>query len=179
MSFHDNLLRFHVVAVDEAHARGHPVGRDVARRVSTDDAPRHVDDLQHAFAIDDDLTVAEEGEGLTGPADGLVCGSKHQLEAALIVRRLGGEGVRRRERLRVFARNEGVGVEQVGIVARQLINKVQVAHFHAFGVDGEGVSAILVGLEVEGHLASCNTLRLGVLSLSFILRRVLPPPNCT
>ena len=47
------------------------------------------------------------------PADG-----KHQLKPRSIIRRLGDEGVRGRKRLRVFARNEGSGVEQVHIRTR-------------------------------------------------------------
>ena len=53
---------------------------------------KNIEDLKGAFAVDDDVAVADEGKRLIGFADVLVCG-EHQLEAALIVRRLCGEGV--------------------------------------------------------------------------------------
>ena len=54
---------------------------------------------------------------------------------------------------------------------------MEVAHFHAFGVDGEGVGAILVGLEVEGHLALGIGIDYGVIHIvlrDIELRAVAP-----
>jgi len=64
--------------------------------VSTnDDASRHINHLQRSLAVDDDVAIAEEGKGLTVAIIVVVCvpANEHQAEAALIVRRLGGESV--------------------------------------------------------------------------------------
>lgn len=67
MSFYDNLLCLHVVAADETqhvNARHHLVGRDVACNVcTTNDVSHHVNHLQGACAVDDDVAIADEGEG--------------------------------------------------------------------------------------------------------------------
>ena len=44
------------------------------------------------------------------------------------------------------------GLEQVHIRARHIINKVQIAHLHAFGVHREGVGAVLLRLEIHRNL---------------------------
>ena len=108
--------------------------------LAADDAAQHVDDLQGGFALvaNDELAVAEEGEGLIATVCIPVGGNEHQLEAALVVRRLGIEGVARRG-------------QQVYIGAGHVIDEVEVVHFHVLGVDREGVLAVLVGAEVDGH----------------------------
>ena len=81
ISSHNNFLHLNITAIHQAqhiHAWGHSAGRDVARNVcAKDDAPRNIQHLQRAFAVDDDVAVADEREAVTVavcvPADG----SKH------------------------------------------------------------------------------------------------------
>ena len=92
-SSHHNLLGLHVVTIDEAEDIN--AGGEEVRRQKTgvrmgfpikEDVPQHVDDLEGAFATDNEISVADEGEGV-------VCASvafgEHQLEATGIVVRLG------------------------------------------------------------------------------------------
>ena len=72
----------------------------------------NIEDLEGAFAVDDEVAVADEGKRLTGPTDGLVCG-KHQLEAAFIVRDLAIESVARRD-------------QKVNVVSSKVVDKVKV-----------------------------------------------------
>ena len=99
LSYH-NLLRLHIIAVDESqniHPRGHPFGRDVARRVSTNDGtPHHIHNLQRALAVDDNVAVADEGEWrILVAVSVLADGGKHQAETRSVVGGFGGEGVGR------------------------------------------------------------------------------------
>lgn len=70
MSFHDNLLRLHVVAVDEANHVNARCGIDGLADAAVDglaaeDASVDVDDLKGGFALvgDNPVAVAEESEG--------------------------------------------------------------------------------------------------------------------
>ena len=67
-SFNHNLLRPNAVAVNQTQNINpwrHPTGRDALNASATgdDDAPHHVNDLQHTLAVDDDVAVADEREG--------------------------------------------------------------------------------------------------------------------
>ncbi len=118
--------------------------------VSTDDdAPHHIHNLQHAFAVDDDVAVVDEGEGLI-VANCVPAIGKHQAETRSVIGGFGREGVRGRSR-------DGVHIvsttgQQVNVRTRQIINQVQVIHFQAFGVDRQGVGTVLLGLEIDGYL---------------------------
>ena len=85
--FDDDCLRPHIVAVDKAqhiHARRHSVCRDAIYRVSRqNDAPHHIHHLQHAFAVDDDVAIAEEGKGIVAIIV-VVCvpANEHEAETA-------------------------------------------------------------------------------------------------
>ena len=65
---------------------------------------------------------------------------KHQLETALVI--LGSS-------LEAVARS----LQQVNVSTCRIINKVQIVHLHAFKVEAEGVFIVLLGLEVQWHLA--------------------------
>ena len=70
------------------------------------DVPQHVDDLEGASAIDDELSVADEGEGVVCAS---VAGGEHQLEAAGVVVGPGLEGVARGgEQIHVVAGEVGI-----------------------------------------------------------------------
>ena len=84
--------------------------------------------MQCAFAVDDELAVADEGEVLIHVVIAAV-GAEHQLEAAGIVRRLGAEGVAR-------------GLEQVNIVAGEVVDEVQVAKLDFLIAKAEGIAAV-------------------------------------
>ena len=93
-----HLLRLHVIAIDKAqhiHTRGHSPCRDVARNVCTNDhTPRHIHHLQHPFAIDANLAVAEEREGIFAIIV-VVCvpANEHQAETRSVIACLCVEGV--------------------------------------------------------------------------------------
>ena len=74
-----NLLRLHIIAIDEAqniHTRGHPRCRNApcASVNRNDDTPRHVNHLNRSLAVNDDVVVTDESEILIVavciPADG-------------------------------------------------------------------------------------------------------------
>ena len=101
-SSHHNLLHAHAVAVDQAQhvdAGGRVDGlrRGAADAVVAQDVAQHVDHLQRrvAFVVDHPHAVAVEREGSFAVLFAVVTGSEHDLEAALVVRRLGVEGVGR------------------------------------------------------------------------------------
>ena len=68
-SINHNLLRPNRVAVNQTqhiNTRCHPACRDAIYRVSRmDDPSRRINHLQRPFAIDEDLTVADEREIIT------------------------------------------------------------------------------------------------------------------
>ena len=140
-------MGLHTVCADEAEhvdARG---GVDGLAGVAADgfaaqDAAREVDDLQGGLArvADDPLAAVEVGEGVAGFVLGDGARAKHQAETALVVAGGGVEGVAR------------CG-QQVNVVARHVVDEVEVVHLHAFGGDGEGVLSIGVGAEVDRHFA--------------------------
>ena len=100
---------------------------------------QNVDQLQHAVAlvVDDPHAVAVERERLVAFA---FARGEHDLEAALVVRRLGLEAVAR-------------GLQQVGVVACHVVDEVQVAEVHRLVAHRDAVAAVLLRLEVDRHLA--------------------------
>ncbi len=66
---------------------------------------KDIEDLEGAFAVDDEFTVADEGEVVVGS----VAGGEDQLEAALIVGGLGFEAVAR-------------GLEQIDVGTGQVVD---------------------------------------------------------
>ena len=103
--------------------------------LAAQDASREVNDLQGGLAVvaDDELAIAKEGEAVI---IAVAASGKHQLETALIVGRASLEGVAR-------------GGEQVYVGAGQVVDEVQVVHFHAFRINREGVAAVFCGLEID------------------------------
>lgn len=71
-------------------------------------AAKSIEDLEDAFAVDDELSVADEGKVVIVVLVVFIH-PEHQLEAALIVRRSGLEGVVR-------------GLEQVDVGASQMVD---------------------------------------------------------
>ena len=126
-----------------------------------------LNDKQGAFTVDDEVAVADEGKHLIIAICVLADGSKHQLEASLVVGGLGVEGVRGRRRLRVFARNDVLGGEQVDVVAGHVVNEVEVGEADILGVEAKGVAAVLFSLEADGHLAHLFSVDDGVV-LAFL-----------
>ena len=83
---------------------------DTVDLLGDDDAAHHVDDLEGALTVDDDVAVAHEGKVAAVAG---VAGGEHQAEAAGVVVGVGFEAVTR------------VG-QQVNIGAGQVVDEVQV-----------------------------------------------------
>ena len=76
-----------------------------------EDMAKHVDDLDDAISVDDDIAVGvDEGEVIVA----FSASGEHQLEAAGIIRHFGFEGV-------------ALGFEQVDVVAGEVVDQVEVA----------------------------------------------------
>ena len=142
LSSYHNLLSLHILAVDEAEHVNTRSGIDVDIGAAVDgfgtqDAACDVNHLQRgvAFVVDDPTAVAVESEDIIiADASG-----KHQFESAGVVGRVGFEAI-------------ACGVEQVDIVACQVVDEVEVgeAHFHAG--KAEGVGAALFSFEANRDL---------------------------
>ena len=140
---HDHLLDLHVVAVDEAQHVDTRSGVhvDVGAAVdafAAEDAACDVDHLQGggAIVVDDEAAIAEEGEVVV---IAVVASGEHELETVGIVGRLGLEAVAR-------------GLEQVDVLAGQVVDEVQIGEADVLAVEAQGVAAVLLGLEADGHL---------------------------
>ena len=108
-----------------------------------EDASVDVDDLQGGFAFieDDPVAVAEESEGRVGPFGSFGgLGGEDKAEARGVVAGLRGKGI-------------GWHLQQVDVGTSHIINKVQITHLHALGIDRNLVSAVLLGLEIQRHFA--------------------------
>ena len=149
-SSHHNLLHLDIIAIDQAqdiHARRHVGCRDAMLCVSRMYHPsRNIYHLQRAFAIDDNIPVADEREGFIVAV--CVPANEHQFEATGVVSGFGLEGV-----IPLAPFRKGEPSEQVNICACKIIDEMQIAHLHAFGVDGNGIGAILGGLKVQRQFA--------------------------
>ena len=139
---HDHLLDLHVVAVDEAQHVDTRSGVHVHIGAAVDalalhDAARDVDHLQGGgtIVVDDEATIAEEGEVVV---IAVVARGEHELETVGIVGRLGLEAVAR-------------GLEQVDVLAGQVVDEVQVGEADVLAVEAQVVAAVLLGLEADGH----------------------------
>ena len=110
--------------------------------LGADHAAHHIDDLQGGFThvADHPFAAVEVGEGLVAVLGRAVVGAEHQAEARFIVRGLRVEGVAR-------------GGQQVDVGTGHVVDEVEVVHLHVHGVDREGVLAVLVGAEADGHFA--------------------------
>ena len=142
----DNDLLGLVVELEHIDA-GSGIQFDTADTVDLlggDDAAGHVDDLEHAFTVDDEVVVADVSE----VAVAVVAGGKHQFEAAFIV---AGGGI------------EGVGGvdEEVNFGTGHVVDEVEVFEVHFLAGEVEGEAAVVFSLEVERHLTeafnSCNS----------------------
>ena len=156
-SFNHYLLDSDIVSLyqtEDIHARCHSAGGNGGRMrcvPTNDDAPRDINHLQRALAVDDDVAIADEGKIPTGFASVPACG-KHQTKSRSIVRRLGSEGVRGWS----LSLSKG---QQVHIRASQVVNQVQIVEFHVLRIEGNGVFAILRGLEIDGNLVCRDVAR--------------------
>ena len=77
------------------------------------DVAQHVDDLEDAFAVDDELSVADEGKVVITVLVVFIIRGKHQLETALVVRDLALEGVAR-------------SGEEVDVGASEVVDEVEI-----------------------------------------------------
>ncbi len=142
----DHLLDLHVVAVDESdHVDARSVV-DLALIAATeglaaDDVAEDVNHLDGGLTLDaKDAEVAAGVDEAEAVAFGARAGGKHQLEAALVVGGAGVEAVAR-------------AGEQVDIFACEVVDEMQVAEVNVFVGETQRVAAVLLRLEVDGHLA--------------------------
>ena len=152
-------MHFHVVAVDEAeHVDAGGLvevdGGVAVDGLAADEASHDVDDLQGGFTqvADGPVGAVEVGEGLGGLFVGAVA-LEHQAEAVGVVACAGLEGVAR-------------GLEQVDVHAGHIVDEVEVIHLHVLGLHGEGVGAVLAGLEADGHLGLVGAANDGVILIA-------------
>ena len=94
----------------------------------------------YTLAVDDDIAVADEGEGLIVAVSVLADGREHYTEARGVVRCFGGEGVAWQS-------------QQIHIFASHIVNQVEVAERHVLAAEAQCILAVFLGFEVEGHLA--------------------------
>ena len=142
---HHNLLGLDVVAVDEAEHIDSGGGVDLGGGVAVDGlgaehAAGHIDNLQggFTFVVDGPIVTIEEGEVVGVLLVDAAVGAEHEAEAAGVVGDLSLEAVAR------------VG-NQVDVGAGHVVDEVEVLHLNVFGVDAEGVGAVLFSFEADRH----------------------------
>lgn len=94
-----------------------------------------------AFVVDDPTVIAIKSEVIA-----VICipANEHKFEPALIVGDFGLEMVTR------------VG-EQVNVVSRQVVDEMQIAETHLIRVEADGVGAVGLSHEIDGHGAHVFT----------------------
>lgn len=109
----------------------------------------NIEDLEGAYAVDDEVAVADESEVLILNVVIVVVGTEHQFEATLIVRRLGLKGVTR-----------GLGQVDVG---GQVDDTILVETLFAAVEQVSQAGQFRLVLDVDG-VALCAAERLGIVA---------------
>ena len=116
MSSHDDLLGLHVVAIDEAEdiyaSDSWQLTVGSWQLLGEELVTEGVEDLERAFAVDNELSVADEGKVVIVVLVVFIH-PEHQLETALVVRDLAVEGVAR-------------SGEEVNVGAGEVIDEVEI-----------------------------------------------------